>query len=862
MSYPLKEEQFEKIFKQHLKIDTYSKSIDSLLGPRSISKINFKPYYQRNYVWDNDKATYFIESILMGTEIPPLVFFNNNKETEVIDGRQRFETIYRFSRNEFSLTKNGLKVLPQLKKHSYDDLAKRDRSIIEKFLDANIRVIEFALVNDPPLDSLLEDKVKKEIFSRYNSGITPLKKSEVDNALYDDDEISVSFKKLLSSSKDLQKKIYYIFNVPKDKHIENPAIEGLLFNIRQALVLPLIPITYYANSARAETIKKIYDYVSDTTPDELSLINGLIEKIDFIDKVRLDATSKGLRTNKLVYECLLWALQVLDSEEVNYNLNDSGLIASFNNYVHNNISAYIDQDYHYSKEVIERYTATAEFFEKAFNLNLGIYLTGNPEKRAFIKEVSKSVDTHVKIDELESLRLNKPEPTRKSIEDVSRIMQRRRFLVRPSYQRKEVINQKKASSIIESILLGITLPPIFLYKRAGEVVEVIDGQQRILTILGFIGSSYVDENGSTVFSKNHKFSIKSPRILTELQGKKFDDLSPEQQNKIIDFQLYIVEIDQVQNPRFDPIDLFIRLNDKPYPIREHSFEMWNSWADYDLMDKVKDLANIIRPWFHIKQTNANLHRDRMESEELLTSLSFLDYCRTHSSERKVLDIYQIRNKINARVGDKAYVSELLANAAIDPTIKKQFIESAKNVKDFIKKLKIVLLDSNKSEQELVGYLKTELDNIFRGGKEVRYFRRTTQDFYIAWDLLNDINLEMVKHHRLEIKNQIKGVFQYIKNIPEEESIGNKGFQKYCQMKSAFKEQYVKQNRQLRLNEFEKLELLELQKGVSGLSGSPVFLGDEIEIDHIIPLAIGGADSKSNLQVLHKDENRSKGSKPL
>ena len=99
---------FERIFTSHLKIETYSKSIESLLSRRSLNKINYSPYYQRNYVWDDHKATYFIESILLGTEIPPLIFFNNGTKIEVIDGRQRFETIHRFMNNKFALTRNGL----------------------------------------------------------------------------------------------------------------------------------------------------------------------------------------------------------------------------------------------------------------------------------------------------------------------------------------------------------------------------------------------------------------------------------------------------------------------------------------------------------------------------------------------------------------------------------------------------------------------------------------------------------------------------------------------------------------------------------------------------------------------------------
>ena len=64
------------IFKEKLKIDNIVKKVSSIfLNQRHAGKINYKPYFQRNYVWDEEKATYFIESILLGTEIPPLVLF-------------------------------------------------------------------------------------------------------------------------------------------------------------------------------------------------------------------------------------------------------------------------------------------------------------------------------------------------------------------------------------------------------------------------------------------------------------------------------------------------------------------------------------------------------------------------------------------------------------------------------------------------------------------------------------------------------------------------------------------------------------------------------------------------------------------
>ena len=235
---------FEKIFKEHLKIETYSKSIDSIYSPRLKSKINYSPYYQRNYVWDKNKATYFIESILIGTEVPPLIFFDNNEEIEVIDGRQRFETILRFMSNQFALSAKGLNALKQLKKCTYDDLAKKYITIIENFLDAKLRIIEFKLVNEPPLNKFLEDRVKKEIFSRYNSGITPLKRFEIDNAIYVDDVITNILKEMFTDDPSLKEKIFNTFSKPVKTDIDEIPDEAILTFARRQLTMPSFPINY------------------------------------------------------------------------------------------------------------------------------------------------------------------------------------------------------------------------------------------------------------------------------------------------------------------------------------------------------------------------------------------------------------------------------------------------------------------------------------------------------------------------------------------------------------------------------------------------------------------------------------------
>lgn len=188
MSIQLDYSDITDIFKEKLHVDNIVKKISSIfLNKRYAEKINYKPYFQRNYVWDSEKASYFIESILLGTEIPPLVFFQSQSDNEVIDGRQRYETIERFLNDRFVLNESGLHCLKSLGGKKYSQL---DEDIREQFEETRIRILQFRVVNEPKLEDEREDKIKKEIFRRYNSGITPLQKYDIDRAAYINDKLS------------------------------------------------------------------------------------------------------------------------------------------------------------------------------------------------------------------------------------------------------------------------------------------------------------------------------------------------------------------------------------------------------------------------------------------------------------------------------------------------------------------------------------------------------------------------------------------------------------------------------------------------------------------------------------------------
>jgi hypothetical protein len=62
--------------------------------------------------------------------------------------------------------------------------------------------------------------------------------------------------------------------------------------------------------------------------------------------------------------------------------------------------------------------------------------------------------------------------------------------LRPEYQRRLVWDLKKKSLFIESLLLNIPIPPIFLYESELSRYEVMDGQQRLNAVIEFYENGF------------------------------------------------------------------------------------------------------------------------------------------------------------------------------------------------------------------------------------------------------------------------------------------------------------------------------------------------------------------------------------
>jgi hypothetical protein len=71
----------------------------------------------------------------------------------------------------------------------------------------------------------------------------------------------------------------------------------------------------------------------------------------------------------------------------------------------------------------------------------------------------------------------------------------------PVFQRNYVWDIRRASKLIESIILGLPVPQVFLYEEGKNSFLVIDGQQRLLTLYFFMKGRFPKKNGRAEFRR-------------------------------------------------------------------------------------------------------------------------------------------------------------------------------------------------------------------------------------------------------------------------------------------------------------------------------------------------------------------------
>lgn len=148
-----------------------------------------------------------------------------------------------------------------------------------------------------------------------------------------------------------------------------------------------------------------------------------------------------------------------------------------------------------------------------------------------------------------------------SIGEWMSIYEKRELDIHPEFQRFFRWSLRQKSRLIESLLLGIPIPQIFVAQRPDGVWDVVDGLQRLSTIFEFTGI-LLDETGSTV----PPLTLEATTYLSGLRGRRWEDEDHPDQSLTVAQRLIIkrakigVSIILKESDELAKYELFQRLN--------------------------------------------------------------------------------------------------------------------------------------------------------------------------------------------------------------------------------------------------------------------------------------------------------------
>ncbi len=222
---------------------------------------------------------------------------------------------------------------------------------------------------------------------------------------------------------------------------------------------------------------------------------------------------------------------------------------------------------------------------------------------------------NIKID-LESLQTKAKERTVKTqtieydLETLVKKVQKNVIKLDPDYQRRHRWDNETSSRLIESLILNIPIPIVYLSydidvdtNEEGARFSVIDGQQRLTAIVNFF---------------EDKFALEELDILTDLDGFKYSDLPPFLLRRLEERTIKCLRIDSTVDPQVK-FDIFERLNSGSVKLESH--ELRNAVLRGPFNDMCKKLSGDVdfRKLVQIgsEEPSKNAKVQKMEDVELV-----------------------------------------------------------------------------------------------------------------------------------------------------------------------------------------------------------------------------------------------------
>lgn len=315
-----------------------------------------------------------------------------------------------------------------------------------------------------------------------------------------------------------------------------------------------------------------------------------------------------------------------------------------------------------------------------------------------------------------------------SVFELLRNIERERIILAPDFQRHDVWKAAQRSELIESILINIPIPLIYLFEDKRGVKQVIDGKQRLTAL--------------KKFCKN-EFSLTNLIIRKDLNGLRFNDLPSDLQARIEDYPIDAYMI-QPPTPESIKFHIFDRVNRAGTQLNKQEMRhaLYQGRAS-QLLEKLSETHEFK------KATGNSLKVERMRDRyAVLRCISF------YLLYKNVLGNYQYKSNIDDFM---AYVMEFINTSASE---------------ELINEIENVFIRSMASIYGVLGGDAFRFDNRYGTRRPINVGLIEMLAFVFQDGVIHTANIEKIK-----IKNEVKS---------QKESIDSSGlFDKGASSKRSF-----------------------------------------------------------------------------
>ncbi len=160
-----------------------------------------------------------------------------------------------------------------------------------------------------------------------------------------------------------------------------------------------------------------------------------------------------------------------------------------------------------------------------------------------------------------------------SVQYLYDLMHNGKIVLEVPFQRKQIWKSDKSSSLIESIIMNVPIPPLYFAEEENGKWLVLDGLQRLSSIKNFY---------------DNEFSLCKLEVLGELNTRKYKDLPPKSKS-LLDDGMLRVNVIKKDSHRDIKYDIFMRLNRGAVTLNYQ--ELRNCMYRGNLNDAAKELCN-------------------------------------------------------------------------------------------------------------------------------------------------------------------------------------------------------------------------------------------------------------------------------